>query len=141
MMSVHPIFILISIWRSRGLGDVYKRQIIFFSAVVAPTVFKSLEEREAGVFLRAFFPKYYVFGIVLGIVSVITLMFMPINAILTYAIVAMTALTLLGRMSIPIINNARDSGDEAGFKKYHLISVMMNVITLVIGIVILGIYL
>ena len=132
MMSVHPIFILVSIWSG---------VIIFFSAVVAPTVFKSLEEREAGVFLRAFFPKYYVFGIVLGIVSVVTLMFMPINAILTYAIVAMTALTLLGRMSIPIINNARDSGDEAGFKKYHLISVMMNVITLVIGIVILGIYL
>jgi hypothetical protein len=132
MMSVHPIFILVSIWSG---------VIIFFSAVVAPTVFKSLEEREAGVFLRAFFPKYYIFGIVLGIVSVVTLMFMPINAILTYAIVAMTALTLLGRMSIPIINNARDSGDEAGFKKYHLISVMMNVITLVIGIVILGIYL
>ena len=132
MMNVHPIFVLVSIWSG---------VIIFFSAVVAPTVFKSLEEREAGVFLRAFFPKYYVFGIVLGIVSVVTLMFMPINAILTYAIVAMTALTLLGRMSIPIINKARDSGDEAGFKKYHLISVMMNVITLVIGIVILGIYL
>ena len=132
MMSVHPIFILISIWSG---------VIIFFSAVVAPTVFKSLEEREAGLFLRAFFPKYYIFGIVLGIASVVILLFMPISAILTYAIVAMTALTLLGRMSIPIINNARDSGDEAGFKKYHLISVMMNVITLVIGIVILGIYL
>ena len=132
MMSVHPIFVLVSIWSG---------VIIFFSAVVAPTVFKSLEEREAGVFLRAFFPKYYIFGIVLGIASLVTLMFMPINAILTYAIVAMTALTLLGRMSIPIINKARDSGDEAGFKKYHLISVMMNVITLIIGIVILGIYL
>ena len=68
-------------------------------------------------------------------------MFMPVNVILTYAIVAMTLLTILGRMSIPIINNARDSGDEAGFKKYHLISVMMNVVTLIIGLVILGIYL
>jgi len=132
MMSVHPIFILVSIWSG---------VIIFFSAVVAPTVFKSLEEREAGVFLRAFFPKYYIFGIVLGIASVIILMIMPISVILTYAIAAMTLLTILGRMSIPIINKARDSGDEAGFKKYHLISVMMNVITLVIGIVILGIYL
>ena len=132
MMSVHPIFIVISIWSG---------VIIFFSAVVAPTVFKSLEEREAGVFLRAFFPKYYIFGIVLGVASLVMLMFMPISSILTYAIVAMTLLTVLGRMSIPIINNARDSGDEAGFKKYHLISVMMNVITLIIGIVILGIYL
>ena len=132
MMSIHPVFILVSIWSGA---------IIFFSAVVAPTVFKSLEEREAGVFLRAFFPKYYIFGIVLGIASVVVLMFIPLSVILTYAIVAMTLLTVLGRMSIPIINNARDSGDEAGFKKYHLISVMMNVITLIIGLVILGIYL
>ena len=131
-MSIHPIFILVSIWSG---------VIIFFSAVVAPTVFKSLEEREAGVFLRAFFPKYYIFGILLGVASVVILMFMPVSAILTYAIVAMTLLTVLGRMSIPIINSARDSGDEAGFKKYHLISVMMNVITLIIGLVILGIYL
>ena len=93
------------------------------------------------MFLRAFFPKYYIFGIVLGVASGALLMFMPISTILTYAIVAMTLLTILGRMSIPIINNARDSGDEAGFKKYHLISVMMNVITLIIGLVILGIYL
>ena len=97
MMSVHPIFILVSIWSG---------VIIFFSAVVAPTVFKSLEEREAGVFLRAFFPKYYIFGIVLGIASVIILMIMPISVILTYAIAAMTLLTVLGRMSIPVINNA-----------------------------------
>ena len=131
-MSVHPIFILVSIWSG---------VIIFFSAVVAPTVFKSLEEREAGVFLRAFFPKYYIFGILLGIVSGVILMFMPVNVDLTYAIIAMTLLTVLGRMSIPIINNARDSGDEAGFKKYHLISVMMNVVTLIIGLVILGMYL
>ena len=132
MMRVHPIFILVSIWSG---------VIIFFSAVVAPTVFKSLEEREAGVFLRAFFPKYYIFGIVLGIVSLTILMIMPVNAILTYAIITMTLLTVLGRMSIPIINNARDSGDEAGFKKYHLISVMMNVVTLIVGLVILGTYL
>ena len=132
MMSVHPIFILVSIWSG---------VIIFFSAVVAPTVFKSLEEREAGVFLRAFFPKYYIFGIVLGVASLVMLMFMPISSILTYAIVAMTLLTVLGRMSIPVINSARDSGDEAGFKKYHLISVLMNILTLIIGLVILGIYL
>ena len=92
-MSVHPIFIVVSIWSG---------VIIFFSAVVAPTVFKSLEEREAGVFLRAFFPKYYIFGILLGVASVVILMFMPISAILTYAIVTMTLLTVLGLSLIHI---------------------------------------
>ena len=128
-MGINPIIIIISIWSGT---------IIFFSAVVAPTVFKSLDEKEAGVFLRAFFPKYYIFGIVLGVVSIIYLLFSPVHSHLLYSIIAMTVLTILGRMSIPIINKARDTNNEQAFKRYHLISVMMNVITLVIGIIILG---
>ncbi len=128
-MGINPIIIIISIWSGT---------IIFFSAVVAPTVFKSLGEKEAGIFLRAFFPKYYVFGIVLGVISIIYLSFNPIHSHLMYSVIAMTVLTILGRMSIPIINNARDSGNEASFKRYHLVSVAMNVLTLVIGIIILG---
>ena len=128
-MGINLIIIIISIWSGT---------IIFFSAVVAPTVFKSLDEREAGVFLRAFFPKYYIFGIVLGVISIIYLLFSPVHSHLLYSIIAMTVLTILGRMSIPIINKARDTNNEQAFKRYHLISVMMNVITLVIGIIILG---
>ena len=131
-MGINPIIIIISIWSGT---------IIFFSAVVAPTVFKSLDEREAGVFLRAFFPKYYIFGIVLGAISIIYLLFSPVHSHLLYSIIAMTILTILGRMSIPIINKARDTNNEQAFKRYHLISVMMNVLTLVIGIIILGILL
>jgi hypothetical protein len=128
-MGINPIIIIISIWSGT---------IIFFSAVVAPTVFKSLDEKDAGVFLRAFFPKYYIFGIVLGVISIIYLLFSPVHSHLLYSIIAMTVLTILGRMSIPIINKARDTNNEQAFKRYHLISVMMNVITLVIGIIILG---
>ena len=128
-MGINPIIIIISIWSGT---------IIFFSAVVAPTVFKSLDEREAGVFLRAFFPKYYIFGIVLGVVSIIYLLFSPVHSHLLYSIIAMTVLTILGRMSIPIINKARDTNNEQAFKRYHFISVMINVITLVLGIIILG---
>lgn len=128
-MGINPIIIIISIWSGT---------IIFFSAVVAPTVFKSLDEKDAGVFLRAFFPKYYIFGIVLGVIAIIYLLFSPVHSHLLYSIIAMTVLTILGRMSIPIINKARDTNNEQAFKKYHLISVMMNVLTLVIGIIILG---
>ena len=128
-MGINPIIIIISIWSGT---------IIFFSAVVAPTVFKSLDEREAGVFLRAFFPKYYIFGIVLGVVSIIYLLFSPVHSHLLYSIIVMTVLTILGRMSIPIINKARDTNNEQAFKRYHLISVMMNILTLIIGIIILG---
>ena len=38
--------------------------LLFFPAVVAPTVFKSLPEAEAGHFLRALFPRFYLFLII-----------------------------------------------------------------------------
>jgi hypothetical protein len=47
--------------------------IIFFSAVIAPTVFSAVDEKNAGLFLRAFFPKYYYFGMFMGLASLLIL--------------------------------------------------------------------
>ena len=100
-MSINPILVIISVWSG---------VIIFFSAVVAPTVFKSLEEKEAGVFLRAFFPKYYNFGILLGIAGLIYIFFMgDMDSLLLGLIAFMTILTISGKLMIPVINNARDT--------------------------------
>jgi hypothetical protein len=131
-MSINPILVIISVWSG---------VIIFFSAVVAPTVFKSLEEKEAGVFLRAFFPKYYNFGILLGIAGLIYIFFMgDMDSLLLGLIALMTILTISGKLMIPVINNARDTSNEKSFKIYHLISVLMNVVTLIVGLILLGIY-
>jgi len=131
-MSINPILVIISVWSG---------VIIFFSAVVAPTVFKSLEEKEAGVFLRAFFPKYYNFGILLGIAGLIYIFFMgDMDSLLLGLITFMTILTFSGKLMIPVINNARDTANEKLFKTYHLISVLMNVVTLIVGLILLGIY-
>ena len=43
--------------------------MLFFPSVVAPVVFTSLPETQAGLFLRAMFPRYYGFMIVLSLVS------------------------------------------------------------------------
>lgn len=121
------MLVIISVWCSK---------IIFFSAVVAPTVFKTLEERDAGLFLRSFFPKYYNFGVMLGIIGLIvyfTASVYPANALLT--LIIMTVLTVGGKLLIPVINNARDTYNESAFKKYHLLSVAMNVLTLIVGII------
>ena len=131
-MSINPILVIISVWSG---------VIIFFSAVVAPTVFKSLEEKEAGVFLRAFFPKYYNFGILLGIAGLIYIFIMgDMDSLLLGLIAFMTILTISGKLMIPVINNARHTAIEKSFKTYHLMSVLMNVVTLIAGLILLGIY-
>ena len=128
-MSMYGITVLISIW----IGV-----IVFFSAIIAPTVFKTLDEKSAGVFLRAFFPKYYLFAIVIGLAALALIMIFKIEMsnILYIAIVSMTILSIISRFMIPIINNARDMGEKGKqkFNRLHAMSVSLNVITLVIGL-------
>ena len=45
--------------------------MIFFPIVVATSVFRVLDEKQSSNFLRIFFPKYYLFGLVLGILGLI----------------------------------------------------------------------
>ena len=128
-MSIYGITVLISIW----IGV-----IVFFSAIIAPTVFKTLDEKSAGVILRAFFPKYYLFAIVIGLASLALIMIFNIEMsnILYIAIVSMTILSIISRFMIPMINNARDMGEKGKqkFNRLHALSVSLNVITLVIGL-------
>ena len=128
-MSIYGITVLISIW----VGV-----IIFFSAIIAPTVFKTLDEKSAGVFLRAFFPKYYLFAIVIGLAALALIMIfdIKISNILYIAIVSMTILSIISRFMIPMINNARDMGEKGKekFNRLHMLSVSLNVITLEIGL-------
>ena len=128
-MSMYGITVLISIWTG---------VIVFFSAIIAPTVFKTLDEKSAGVFLRAFFPKYSLFAIVIGLAALALIMIFNIEMsnILYIAIVSMTVLSIISRFMIPIINNARDMGEKGKqkFNRLHALSVSLNVITLVIGL-------
>ena len=128
-MSIYGITVLISIW----VGV-----IVFFSAIIAPTVFKTLDEKSAGAFLRAFFPKYYLFAIVIGLAALALIMIFDIKVsnILYIAIVSMTILSIISRFMIPMINNARDMGEKGKekFNRLHMLSVSLNVITLVIGL-------
>ena len=118
---------LISIW----VGS-----IIFFSAIIAPTVFKALDEKNAGIFLRAFFPKYYIFGIILGFIALI-LGIKAMSLILSSMVIAMILLSIISRLMIPVINAARDMGveGESRFKKLHTLSVFLNILTLIIGLI------
>ena len=104
--------------------------MIFFSAVVAPVVFKVLPEVSAGQFLRALFPRYFlVNGLVAVVAGVIAW-----RALESVLLVASGVLLLLLRyVAVPIINAARDamlagqSGAASRFALWHRSSVVLNV--------------
>ena len=115
--------------------------IIFFSIVIAPTVFRSVDEKNAGLFLRAFFPKYYIFGIFITALALLSaFLFEPIIDLLELSmILAMLVTFVISRLMIPYINKARDMGESAKkkFDKLHLISVILNFLALIVGLILI----
>lgn len=114
--------------------------MLFFPIVVAPIVFKSLPEAEAGLFLRSMFPRYYLFIIAL---SALGFVFYQVDAGYDPTLPAIVCLwvalsTLWVRQSlVPRINDARDAqlaGDDtagARFDRGHKLSVAINMLQLV----------
>ena len=113
--------------------------MLFFPSVVAPVVFTSLPEAQAGGFLRSMFPRYYSFMIALSLIA--TLLFLVANDESAYqaAVVCLfVGVSTLGvrQWLLPRINAARDAqlaGDaEAGrrFDRGHKLSVGINLLQL-----------
>lgn len=110
--------------------------MLFFTVVVAPTVFKVLPVEWSSKYVRNFFPKYYAF---LGTVTLVTVFTEqdPVNRLYLIACVILFAFTLFfltGR-----INAAKDEGRNKQFHVLHGLSVVINVIQLGIFIYLLAI--
>ena len=105
--------------------------MIFFPTVVAPTIFKSLDIMQAGLFLRKLFPSYYVFIIVVSGFAAILDDFK--NPVFFICIVILLSTLIIRQILMPRINIWRDAelaGDgTAGhkFKIAHRLTVVLNI--------------
>ncbi len=99
--------------------------ILFFSIFLAPTVFKVLNKESASKYLRAFFPKFYIFlFFVSGLAAILSQ-----NTTTTYLLSIVSVLFLFSRWPLTTeINKATDKGNMKMFKLLHGFSV-----TLIVG--------
>ena len=115
--------------------------IVFFSSVIAPTVFSSVDEKNAGLFLRAFFPKYYIFGIIISLLALLSAILLEpaLNLLELSMISAILAMFVISRLMIPSINKARDMGESAKkkFDRLHMFSVILNFLALIVGLILI----
>ena len=107
--------------------------ILFQTAVIAPTVFRSLGPDQAGPFLRKVFPKFFVVLVVMGIAGAISALASDASYQLWICLVTLT-LGLLAFLLIPMTKKSRDDGNEKLFKKLHNASVLMTVLILVVNL-------
>ena len=119
--------------------------MIFFMAIVSPSVFATLSTNASSKFLRTIFPRMFLFGFIISIVSLI-FTFISGNILNSTLLIIIAISFIINRNYLtPKINNLRDrelEGDEkasSSFKKMHFSSVllfMLNFILLVSIIII-----
>ena len=111
--------------------------MIFFPVVVATSVFKVLDEKQSSKFLRIFFPKYYLFGLILSVIGLI-LSIMQDNALaLSVFIFLIISFLFSKQILMPIINKAKNENKEERFKKLHKFSVFINFVQMALCILLL----
>ena len=115
--------------------------MIFFPVVVATSVFKVLDEKQSSKFLRIFFPKYYLFGLVLSLIGLIIAIFDKNNMSLIAFLLIIIGFLFSRQFLMPIINKAKDNNNEKKFNILHRVSVLINFIQISLCVFLLIIFL
>ncbi len=112
--------------------------MLFFSFVIAPVVFTTLDEDNARKFIRRIFPFYYNVNLGLSLIVLITFVFLSKFGIDFYLILAITLLFAASNyLLMPLINKYRDNKQDKKFKYSHFISVVINFVQMLFLVVML----
>ncbi len=98
--------------------------ILFQSALIAPTVLKTLDAKATSNFLRAIWPKFFVVLSVIGGAAAIAFWKDDIAVVNRILAVLLVALPVFAYAIIPATNRAADREDHAKFKVLHRLSVL-----------------
>ena len=112
--------------------------MLFFSFVVAPVVFTTLDEENARKFIRRIFPYYYNVNLGISLLVLLILLFTSNFGIKFYLILVVAILFAISNyLLMPMINKFRDENQDKKFKYLHLTSVIFNFIQILALVIIL----
>ena len=112
--------------------------MLFFSFVVAPVTFTTLDEENARKFIRKIFPYYYSVNLAISILVLICFIILKIFSLDFYLILSVAALFAVSNFILmPLINKYRDEKQDNQFKYSHFISVVINFIQMIFLVIIL----
>ena len=122
------MFVQVSIYLTAMILGI----MLFFSFVIAPVVFTTLDEENARKFIRRIFPFYYNVNLGISLIVLLTFLFMRKLGIDFYLILAIAILFAISNyVLMPLINKFRDEKQDKKFKYYHFISVIINFIQMI----------
>ena len=106
--------------------------ILLQTSVIAPSVFKYLDQNQTRDLLRAIFPKFFLFILLLASLSLVLDILDNITFDIKTIIASITIiLSILCYIIIPSTNEAKDKNNQKRFKFLHNVSVISTVIILI----------
>jgi len=120
--------------------------MIFFMAVVSPTIFKVLDETNSGTFLRQLFPRMFLYGLLAMLLAFLTTLNSQLNIYWIISAISSILFAINLYIITPKINYHRDEAklgnslSEKKFKQFHLFSVALFILQLLGSLYLLLIY-
>ena len=120
------------------LNSILLGSMLFFVIIVSPTVFTSLSIDQASKFLRIIFPKLFLFGLVISLVTSLGYYISSLYIEMILALVSLILFFLNRNLLTPMINYHRDKEIEGDikskkyFKLLHLLSVLFFILSSII---------
>ena len=120
------------------LNSILLGTMLFFVIIVSPTVFTALSSDQASKFLRLIFPRLFLFGLALSLITALGYNISGQYIEMFLALFASILFFLNRNILTPLINYHRDKEIEGDiksknyFKLLHLLSVSFFVINLFI---------
>ena len=106
--------------------------MLFFSFVIAPVVFTSLDEDNARKFIRRIFPFYYNVNLAISFIVLLLFLFLSKFGLDFYLILLILILFAISNyLLMPLINKYRDEKQDKKFKYSHFISVVINFVQMI----------
>ena len=106
--------------------------MLFFSFVIAPVVFTTLDEDNARKFIRRIFPFYYNVNLAISFIVLLLFLFLSKLGIDFYLILLITILFAISNyLLMPLINKYRNEKQDKKFKYSHFISVVINFVQMI----------
>ena len=106
--------------------------MLFFSFVIAPVVFTTLDEDNARKFIRRIFPFYYNVNLAISFIVLLLFLFLSKLGVDFYLILLITILFAISNyLLMPLINKYREEKQDKKFKYSHFISVVINFVQMI----------
>jgi len=122
------------------LSGIIVGMIILQSTIIAPTIFTTLEQDNAGKLIRNIFPKLFKFIALLSLIMVINSFVVETSPSLKIIYLATFLLITINFLIISATNKSKDEGNDKKFILLHTVSVLTTMLILLVHsyVIILG---